>query len=78
LCSYGCLSSFHVQAELQSDLELVLRQILKLIQACVDVLSSSSWLSPALHAMEMSQMIVQACWSQDSYLKQIPVRFKVH
>ena len=61
-----------LSAELQSDLEVILGQILKLIQACVDVLSSSSWLSPALHAMEMSQMIVQGCWSQDSYLKQIP------
>lgn len=60
------------QAELQSDLEEILRQILKLIQACVDVLSSSSWLSPALIAMEMSQMIVQAAWASDSYLKQIP------
>jgi len=61
-----------LSAELQSDLEEILRQILKLIQACVDVLSSSSWLSPALIAMEMSQMIVQAAWASDSYLKQIP------
>jgi pre-mRNA-splicing helicase BRR2 len=53
-------------------LEEILRQVLQLIQACVDVLSSSSWLSPALIAMEMSQMIVQASWASDSYLKQIP------
>jgi len=65
-------SRLKLSAELQSDLEQILRQILKLVQACVDVLSSSSWLSPALAAMEMSQMISQASWASDSYLKQIP------
>jgi pre-mRNA-splicing helicase BRR2 len=61
-----------LSAELEADLQEVLRQVLKLIQACVDVLSSSEWLSPALIAMEMSQMIVQAAWASDSYLKQVP------
>jgi pre-mRNA-splicing helicase BRR2 len=65
-------SRLQLSAELQADLEHILREILKLIQACVDVLSSSSWLSPALVAMEMSQMITQAAWGSDSYLKQIP------
>jgi pre-mRNA-splicing helicase BRR2 len=65
-------SRLQLSAELQSDLETILRQVLKLIQACVDVLSSSSWLSAALVAMELSQMVSQAAWDTDSYLKQIP------
>ena len=47
-------------------------QAVRLIQACVDVLSSNGWLSPALAAMELSQMVTQAMWSRDSYLKQLP------
>ena len=43
-----------------------------LFQACVDVLSSNGWLSPALAAMELAQMVTQAMWSRDSYLKQLP------
>ena len=64
---------FVSQAELQADLDQILKKSVRLIQACVDVVSSSSWLSPALAAMEMSQMIVQATWATDSYLKQVPV-----
>lgn len=49
-----------------------LSQAVRLIQACVDVLSSNGWLSPALAAMELAQMVTQAMWSKDSYLKQLP------
>ena len=70
------LSSCHVcclvQAEFQEDLNTILRGILRLIQAVVDVLSTSSWLSSALAAMELSQMVVQATWASDSYLRQVP------
>merc|ERR1712142_223145 len=45
---------------------------IRLIQACVDVLSSNGWLSPAIAAMELAQMVTQAMWSKDSYLKQLP------
>jgi len=38
----------------------------------VDVLSSNGWLSPAVAAMELAQMVTQAMWAKDSYLKQIP------
>lgn len=47
-------------------------QAIRLIQACVDVLSSNGWLSPAVAAMELAQMITQAMWAKDSYLKQLP------
>ena len=46
--------------------------LFRLIQACVDVLSSNGWLSPAIAAMELAQMVTQAMWSKDSYLKQLP------
>lgn len=51
---------------------VVIYQALRLIQACVDVLSSNGWLSPALAAMELAQMVTQAMWNKDSYLKQLP------
>ena len=45
---------------------------MKLLQAFVDVISSQGWLRPALAAMELSQMVVQALWDKDSALLQIP------
>ena len=59
-------------AELQYDQIAVLRKVLRLVQACVDVLSSSAWLESALAAMELSQMITQAQFSSDPILKQLP------
>ena len=58
--------------ELQGDTEIILGKAIRLIQACVDVLSSNGWLSPAVAAMELAQMVTQAMWSKDSYLKQLP------
>lgn len=58
--------------ELQGDTEQILSKSIRLIQACVDVLSSNGWLSPAVAAMELAQMVTQAMWSKDSYLKQLP------
>lgn len=66
------LSRLQLPAELQSDTESILAKSVRLIQACVDVLSSNGWLSPALAAMELAQMVTQAMWSKDSYLKQLP------
>ncbi|XP_014676711.1 PREDICTED: U5 small nuclear ribonucleoprotein 200 kDa helicase-like [Priapulus caudatus] len=66
------MSRMQLSAELQSDTEEILSKAVRLIQACVDVLSSNGWLSPALAAMELAQMTTQAMWSRDSYLKQLP------
>lgn len=55
-----------------SSIYCLVFQAIRLIQACVDVLSSNGWLSPALAAMELAQMVTQAMWSKDSYLKQLP------
>lgn len=66
------LSRIQLRTELQNDTELVLSKAIRLIQACVDVLSSSGWLAPAVAAMELAQMVTQAMWSKDSYLKQLP------
>lgn len=66
------LSRLQLGAELQGDTENILGKAVRLIQACVDVLSSNGWLSPAVAAMELAQMVTQAMWSKDSYLKQLP------
>lgn len=66
------LCRIQLGAELQGDTEIVLGKAIRLIQACVDVLSSNGWLSPAVAAMELAQMVTQAMWSKDSYLKQLP------
>ena len=66
------LSRIQLSAELQQDTEAVIVKAVRLTQACVDVLSSNGWLSPAIAAMELSQMLTQAMWNKDSYLKQLP------
>ncbi|CAH0730140.1 unnamed protein product, partial [Brenthis ino] len=66
------LSRAQLPAELQADTQLVLTKAIRLIQACVDVVSSSGWLSPAVAAMELAQMVTQAMWAKDSYLRQLP------
>ena len=65
-------SRVQLPPDLESDQRIVLEKVLRLIQACVDVISSNGWLGPALAAMELSQMCVQALWDRDSPLKQIP------
>jgi len=56
------------------DQERILGQVLKLLSAVVDVLSSGGHVN-ALSAMDLSQMVVQACWNTDSPLRQIPRAF---
>jgi len=59
-------------AEMTEDKQFVLKNSVKLIQSLVDVIATEGWLNPALAAMELSQMIAQACWKKDSYLMQLP------
>ncbi|CAF1188389.1 unnamed protein product [Adineta steineri] len=66
------LSRIQLSAELQKDTDEILIKAIRLIQACVDVLSSNGWLSPALAAMELAQMITQGMWNKDSFLRQLP------
>jgi pre-mRNA-splicing helicase BRR2 len=58
--------------EQRADLDIVLDRAPALLQAMVDIISSSGWLRPALAAMELSQMLVQARWNTDSPLLQVP------
>lgn len=66
------LSRIVLSAELQSDLDQILQKAIPLIRACIDVISSNGWLTPAIAAMELAQMITQAVWNKDSYLRQLP------
>ncbi|CAF4646613.1 unnamed protein product, partial [Rotaria sp. Silwood2] len=66
------LSRIQLSAELQKDTDEILIKAIRLIQACVDVLSSNGWLLPALAAMELAQMVTQGMWNKDPYLRQLP------
>jgi pre-mRNA-splicing helicase BRR2 len=57
--------------DLAKDQEFVVKRVLTILSASVDVLSSEGHLN-AMNAMEISQMVVQAMWQKDSPLKQIP------
>lgn len=72
LLIHAHLSRVKLTAELNKDTELIVLRACRLVQACVDVLSSNGWLSPAIHAMELSQMLTQAMYSNEPYLKQLP------
>ncbi|CAI4227464.1 unnamed protein product [Auanema sp. JU1783] len=72
LLIHAHLSRIQLSAELNKDTELIVLRAIRLVQACVDVLSSNGWLSPAINAMELSQMLTQAMYSNEPYLKQLP------
>ena len=61
-----------LSGDLAADQRTVVQEASRLLQAAVDVIASSGWLSPALAAMEMSQMVAQALWERDSPLLQLP------
>ena len=46
----------------------VCHQAMRLVQACVDVLSSNGWLSPALAAMELAQMVRSVSLDGETFL----------
>lgn len=58
--------------DLEEDQKLVLAKIPELLQAMVDIISSNGWLQPAIAAMELSQMVVQAVWDSESVFRQLP------
>ncbi|GMT33326.1 hypothetical protein PFISCL1PPCAC_24623 [Pristionchus fissidentatus] len=72
LLIHAHLSRIQLSAELNKDMETVVLKSVRLVQACVDVLSSNGWLSPAIHSMELSQMLTQSMYSNEPYLKQLP------
>ncbi|KAF2270673.1 pre-mRNA splicing factor [Lojkania enalia] len=64
-------SRMQLPIDLAKDQEVVVKKVLNILSASVDVLSSEGHLN-AMNAMEISQMVVQAMWQKDSPLKQIP------
>ena len=62
----------NVGGNLALDQREVLLSAGRLLQAMVDVISSNGWLSLALLAMEVSQMVTQGMWERDSMLLQLP------
>lgn len=64
-------SRMQLPIDLAKDQEYVVKKVLTILSAAVDVLSSEGHLN-AMNAMETSQMVVQAMWQRDSPLKQIP------
>lgn len=71
------LLTAHVRREalttdLQNDLAQLLVQAQRFVQALVDVVSSNGFLTPAIAAMELSQMLVQATVTNKSSLLQLP------
>jgi pre-mRNA-splicing helicase BRR2 len=67
------LSRRHLGGDLAMDRDWLLERAVVLVKAMVDVISQEGWLKPALAAMELSQMLVQALWvDKDSPLLQVP------
>lgn len=64
-------SRLHLPPDLVIDQAAILGKVTGLLSACVDVMSSKSYLN-CLGAMDLSQMCVQAIWDRDSPLKQVP------
>nr|GMC50701.1 DExH-box ATP-dependent RNA helicase DExH12-like [Ipomoea batatas] len=60
------------EENLAADQQQVILYASRLLGAMVDVISTNGWLSLALLAMEVSQMVTQAMWECDSMLLQLP------
>ncbi|KAL0491623.1 hypothetical protein AKO1_010317 [Acrasis kona] len=61
-----------ISHEMKMDLEMILTNGVRLLQAMVDVIATERRLNPALATMELCQMMVQAMWDKDSYFMQLP------
>ncbi|TQD69096.1 hypothetical protein C1H46_045371 [Malus baccata] len=70
------LQAHFARQPLGGNLALDQREVIlsasRLLQAMVDVISSNGWLSLAVLAMEVSQMVTQGMWDRDSMLLQLP------
>ncbi|EGV61861.1 Sec63-domain-containing protein [Yamadazyma tenuis ATCC 10573] len=64
-------SRLQLPLDLRADLVFILKQVMKVIGACVDTVSSEGYLN-AIQVVDLSQMVIQGIWNRDSPLKQIP------
>lgn len=64
-------SRFPLKPDHLIDLNQILPNAIKVLYACVDILSSKGYLN-AMLAMDLCQMISQGLWNSDNPLKQIP------
>lgn len=65
------ISRISIPFDLRQDQKSVLTRVLQILNAAIDILSSDGSLNVLL-AMDLSQMIVQAVWSSDNPLRQVP------
>jgi pre-mRNA-splicing helicase BRR2 len=66
------LGRVNVGGDMSLDQKRVITTVSRLLHACVDVVTSSSWLNPAIAAMELCQMVTQGMWDSESTLMQLP------
>jgi pre-mRNA-splicing helicase BRR2 len=66
------LSRLPLGGDLADDREFVVGEVVRLLRALVDVISSAGWLKPAIKAMELCQMFVQGMWDSDPSVCQLP------
>lgn len=66
------LSRLPLGGDLADDRDQVVGDVVRLLRALVDVISSAGWLKPAIKAMELCQMFVQALWDSDPSVLQLP------
>ena len=71
-CLQAHLGRVNVGGDMSLDQKRVITTVSRLLHACVDVVTSSSWLNPAIAAMELCQMVTQGMWDSESTLMQLP------
>ncbi|KAK8786608.1 hypothetical protein V5799_023611 [Amblyomma americanum] len=55
-----------------TDLKSVLDQAIRILQAIIDIVANQGWLIPALSAVVVLQMVIQARWHTDNTLLTLP------
>lgn len=60
-----------LSGSLAEDQKEVVKTSVELLTAMVDVILSGGWLKPAIAAIELCQMLIQAVWDSDSSLMQL-------